>query len=67
MKEQLKAIELVEGIKSGNVSCKELVWEIYERIERSELNCFITLNTENVVEKAREVDKQSDKKEKLLF
>ena len=56
--DNLTARGLVEGIKSGNISCEELVWGIYERIERSELNCFITLNKANALEKAREVDKR---------
>jgi len=62
-KEKLTAIDAVEGVKSGNMSCEELVWEIFERIERSELNAFITLNKENALEKAREVDKRRDEEE----
>ena len=61
--DNLTAIEVVDGIKSGNVSCEELVCEIYERIERSKLNCFISLNKSNAVEKAREVDKKGDEGE----
>jgi aspartyl-tRNA(Asn)/glutamyl-tRNA(Gln) amidotransferase subunit A len=52
------AIEVVEGIKSGNISCEELLSKIYERIEKSVLNCYITLNKENALENAREVDKR---------
>ncbi|MCW3140853.1 MAG: Asp-tRNA(Asn)/Glu-tRNA(Gln) amidotransferase subunit GatA [Methanophagales archaeon] len=62
-KEKLTATEVVEGIKSGNISCEELVCEIYERIERSELNAFITLNKEDAIENAIEVDKNRDKEE----
>ena len=62
-KEKLTAIEVVEGIKSGNISCEELVGETYDRIEKSELNCFITLNKENAVEKAIEVDKRRNEEE----
>ncbi|MBK5190072.1 MAG: Asp-tRNA(Asn)/Glu-tRNA(Gln) amidotransferase subunit GatA [Methanosarcinales archaeon] len=51
------AIEVVEGIKSGAISCEELLSKIYERIEKSELNCYITLNKENALETARDVDK----------
>ena len=61
--DNLTAIEVVDGIKSGNVSCEEIVCEIYERIERSKLNCFISLNKSNAVEKAREVDKKRDEGE----
>ena len=62
-KKMLSAKEVVEGIKSGNISCEELVSKIYERIERSELNAFISLNKENAVEKAREVDKRKNEEE----
>lgn len=57
------ALEVVEGIKSGNISCEELLLQIYERIERSELNCFITLNKETAVKEAREVDKRREEEE----
>ncbi|HUV80019.1 MAG TPA: Asp-tRNA(Asn)/Glu-tRNA(Gln) amidotransferase subunit GatA [Candidatus Bathyarchaeia archaeon] len=50
-------MEVVEGIKSGAISCEELLSKIYERIEKSELNCYITLNKENALETARDVDK----------
>lgn len=56
----LSAQEVVERIKSGDVSCEDMVCRIYERIERSELNAFITLNKENAVEKAREADKRKN-------
>lgn len=61
--DDLTAIEVAEGIKSGTVSCEELILKIYERIERSELNAFITLNKENAVEQAIEVDKKSNEEE----
>jgi len=63
MKQQssLTAMEIVEGIKSGAISCEELISRIYERIERSELNCYITLNKEEALRKAREVDNSRDK------
>ena len=57
------AIEVVEGIKRGDISCEELLTSIYERIERSELNCFITLNKAGALEKAREVDKKRNEEE----
>ena len=53
------AIEAVEGIKRGIISCEELLAKIYERIERSDLNCYITLNKEKALEEARSVDKLS--------
>ena len=60
---RLTAMEIVEGIKSGAISCEELISRIYERIERSELNCYITLNKEDALRKAREVDNNKDKEE----
>ena len=63
MRGELTAITVVERIKSGDVSCEDMVCRIYERIERSELNAFITLNKENAVEKAREVDKRKNEDE----
>ena len=63
MKQQssLTAMEIVDGIKSGAISCEELISGIYERIERSELNCYITLNKDEALKKAREVDNNRDK------
>ncbi|NVM24037.1 MAG: Asp-tRNA(Asn)/Glu-tRNA(Gln) amidotransferase subunit GatA, partial [Desulfobacterales bacterium] len=63
MKKKLTAIDVVEEIKSGNTSCEELILKIYERIEKSELNCFITLNKENALEKAIGVDKRRSDEE----
>ena len=63
MKKMLTAIEVVKGIKSENISCVDLISKIYERIEISELNCFITLNKANALEKAREVDKKRNEEE----
>lgn len=57
------AREVVHGIKSGTISCEELIVKIYERIERSELNCFITLNQDAAVGTAREVDKRRKEEE----
>jgi len=52
------AIETVEGIKNGDISCEELLSKIYDRIEQSQLNCFITLNKDDAIEQAIEVDKR---------
>ncbi len=57
------AIEVVEGIKNGSLSCEDLLSKIYERIERSKLNCYITLNKDAALEKAVEVDKRRNEKE----
>ncbi|MCK4733879.1 MAG: hypothetical protein KAT65_15600, partial [Methanophagales archaeon] len=52
------AIGTVEGIKNGDISCEELLSKIYDRIEQSQLNCFITLNKDDAIEQAIEVDKR---------
>ncbi len=52
--------EVVAGIKSGDISCEELISGIYERIERSELNCYITLNRDKAIEEAIRVDKNRE-------
>ncbi len=57
------AIEVVEGIKNGSLSCEGLLSKIYERIERSKLNCYITLNKDAALEKAVEVDKRRNEEE----
>ncbi|MBA5942829.1 MAG: Asp-tRNA(Asn)/Glu-tRNA(Gln) amidotransferase subunit GatA [Methanophagales archaeon] len=60
MSEMLKltAIEVVAGIKSGAISCEELVSQAYEQIAKNDLNSYITLNKENALETARDVDKR---------
>ncbi|MEA2000001.1 MAG: Asp-tRNA(Asn)/Glu-tRNA(Gln) amidotransferase subunit GatA [Euryarchaeota archaeon] len=57
------AIGVVEGIKNGSLSCADLLSKIYERIERSKLNCYITLNKDAALEKAIEVDKRRNEEE----
>ena len=57
------AIEVIEGIKNGSLSCEDLLSKIYERIERSKLNCYITLNKDAALEKAIEVDKRRNEEE----
>ena len=54
----ITAREAIAGIKSGEISCEALISEIYERIERSTLNCYITLTRERALEEAREVDQR---------
>ena len=57
------ATEVVEGIKSGDLSCEEILAKLYERIEKSDLNCYITLNKENALATARKVDKRREEEE----
>ncbi len=54
---KLTAVDVVTGIKNGDISCEELISRIYERIDRSELNCYITLNRDRAIEEAIRVDK----------
>jgi aspartyl-tRNA(Asn)/glutamyl-tRNA(Gln) amidotransferase subunit A len=64
------AIEVAEGIKRGDLSCEDFLAKLYERIEKSDLNCYITLNKEAALEEAREVDTRREepgcKRKKLL-
>ncbi len=53
----LTAVDVVAGIKNGDISCEELISRIYERIDRSELNCYITLNRDEAIEEAIMVDR----------
>ena len=62
-KDMQTAIGVVEGIKNGSLSCEDLLSQIYERIERSKLNCYITLNKDAALEKAIEVDKRRNEEE----
>ena len=57
------ATEVVEGIKSGELSSEELLARLYERIEKSDLNCYITVNQEAALDAAREVDKRREEPE----
>ena len=62
-KDMQTAIGVVEGIKNGSLSCEDLLSQIYERIERSKLNCYITLNKDAALENAIEVDKRRNEEE----
>ena len=57
MKEQLNGYELAESIKNGEVSSEELVLKLLERIERSDLNCYITVCSDTALEVARRADR----------
>jgi len=57
MKERFSGYELVESIRSGEVSSEELVLELLERIERSDLNCYITVCGDAALEAARRADR----------
>ena len=61
----LNASEANRGIKQGDFTAEEYVWSIIERIERVErkVHAFITLNKENALDDAREIDKKIRTKE----
>jgi len=54
----LSAIEACATIKQGNITAEEYIWAFLDRIERveSKLHSFITLNKENALTFAREID-----------
>ena len=56
----LSAGETHRGIIQGDFTAEEYVWSIIERIERVEgkVHAFITLNKENALDDAREIDKK---------
>jgi len=55
---ELSAVEVVEGMKSQEISAEEYVEKCFDRIETVEkkIHAFITLIRESALEKAREVD-----------
>jgi aspartyl-tRNA(Asn)/glutamyl-tRNA(Gln) amidotransferase subunit A len=57
------ALEVAAGIKNGTISSEELLLELYERIEKSSLNCFITRSRDAALESARIVDKRRNEPE----
>ncbi|MHC1584672.1 MAG: Asp-tRNA(Asn)/Glu-tRNA(Gln) amidotransferase subunit GatA [Candidatus Syntropharchaeia archaeon] len=42
------------------MDCEERMWKIFDRIKKSKLNAFITLNEEEALKKAREIDKNGE-------
>ena len=61
----LGALEAHRGINQGDFTAEEYVCSIIERIERVEgkVHAFITLNKENALDDAREIDKKIRTKE----
>ena len=58
--------EMHELLKEGNITPTILVNECFERIEKSDLNAFITLDKEGALKKASELEK-IDVSDDLLF
>ena len=59
--------EIHELLVDKKITCKELVEEVYKKIEESDLNAFITLNKTNALELAEELDSEEVDKDNLLW
>ena len=56
------AVELSDRIKKGEIKVAEAVEAVFARIDEREeaLNCYITLEKEKALARAKEVQKQID-------
>lgn len=52
----LPLLEIHDALKSKKIKPLDLVLEAFERIENSNLNCFITLNKEQAIEEAKQLE-----------
>ena len=59
--------EIHELLIDKKVTCRELVEEVYKRIEESDLNAFITLNKTNAFEVADQLDSEEVDKDNILW
>ncbi|MBA7678424.1 hypothetical protein ES703_86699 [subsurface metagenome] len=52
------AYEIIEKIKSKEITIEELIYQIYERIEKTEdkLHSFVHLSKEKALNKAKQLD-----------
>lgn len=57
--------EIHEKLKKGEIKPLDLVMEAFKRVEESNLNAFITLNKEEAIKKAKELENK--KVDNLLF
>jgi aspartyl-tRNA(Asn)/glutamyl-tRNA(Gln) amidotransferase subunit A len=57
------AYELIEKIKSKEITIEELIYQIYERIEKTEdkLHSFVHLSKEKALKKAKQLDNKLNK------
>jgi len=61
-------VELHELLKEKQITPKDLVQEVYERIEENkEYNAYITLNKEQALKEAEELEKLEFEEDNLLF
>lgn len=65
---QFNIFKLHEKLVHGETTSKELVEEVFERIEKTDdhLNAYITLNKEAALEKAEAIDKEGIAEDELL-
>ena len=59
--------EIHELLIDKKVTCRELVEEVYKRIEESDLNAFITLNKTDAFELADKLDSEEVDKDNILW
>lgn len=52
--------QALEALRSGKTTAEKLVNEYLEKIEQSDINAFITLNKENAIARAKEIDEKGD-------
>lgn len=64
---KLSAVSALKALKDGVVSAEELVKSCFEEIEKKDKNlgCFLTLNKEEAIKKAKEIDKKRDYSKRL--
>ena len=60
-------VEIHELLVDKKVTCRELVEEVYKKIEETDLNAFITLNKTNAFELADKLDSEEVDKDNLLW
>ena len=59
--------EIHELLVDKKVTCRELVEEVYKKIEESDLNAFITLNKTDAFELADKLDSEEVDKDNILW
>jgi aspartyl-tRNA(Asn)/glutamyl-tRNA(Gln) amidotransferase subunit A len=52
--------QALEALRSGQTTAEKLVTEYFEKIEKSDINAYITLNKENAIARAKEIDAKGD-------
>ena len=64
---KISLVDLVTNIKNKSISCEEVISAYINRINKSKkLNCYIESDFEQAINKAKSLDKKSDKNKKLF-